>query len=655
MIGAESNRLAIAPIFLAAFTILILVASLNPQWNLWGLDFISVLPLWLRLTLITIIIILAVPQVSRKTGDSISKFLSKQTLRHLTYIYIFIVGLVFFLSFILQSESHILGDGFNVLGNIADSNISLGTEPLEYLFHRLLALFFSGPDAALNAYRFASHLAFLIFFISLYYLINDKIGLLIALTIVLCFSTMQFFFGYVENYTYAFILSFIFIWLAQNDYFRNAISIPTIIIFVLSISFHLRNIIFLPLLLLLAFNRFQRKKIFALVSGAILTLGIGLGIFALKSVVIDPASILLPLTASPSNNYTLLSGQHIRDMLNLLLLNFPLIILLPLIGKGIGKRYFVFWATAIIPALLFTFLIDPKIGAARDWDLLSVASAPIMLALITALISWKAANRKSLMAIIPALFIFAILHTGSWIFCNSNGAFSYARIKAIVDSDEHYSVNYYSGYRNKSWANAVNVEFKDIDEALRALKVRYQGDPNDTLNNGNLVTACLLAGDTVYAIQFIRDNWRRFVGNYGLTSQFGAAMVVAREYIDAEKILRTQLSSAEASYSLFYNYGVVMAHLGKTDLAIEYYNRAFKIWYDAPFDMEFKFCMHCIENKKYDIALETLRRINTKAPASYKDVIAGFTNLLNEKNYRMIDSIMAQDQSKAETKAIPLK
>lgn len=655
MSSADSNKLAVTNITLAALAVLMLFASLNPEWNLWGLDFIAVLPLWLRVTLVALIVVQAIPQISRKISDLISRLLFRLTSRQLSVIYFVILGLVFALSFILRSESHILGDGYNVLGNISEPKMMLGTEPLEYIFHRLLAFFFSGPDAALEAYRLASHLAFLILFISLYFYFEDKIGLLLSFVIILCFSVMQFFFGYVENYTYAFLLSFIFILLAQKDYFKKMISIPTIIIFVFSVSFHFRNIIFLPVIFLLSFNRFDNKWIITSVWGGVLLLGVTLGIPALESADIDPALILLPLTASSLSKYTLFSGMHIRDMVNILFLNFPLIILLPIIGKGIGKRYLVFWATAIIPAILFTCLIDPNIGAARDWDLLSVASAPIMAALINAFLSWKAKSRKIAMASVLPLLLFAVLHTGSWVFCNSKGEYSYSRIKAIVGNDEHYSVDYFLGTRNRSWANVVNVEYKDINEALRAIKIRFQGDPYDIVNSGNLVTAYLMSGDTASAVQFIRDNWRRFTNHSGIMSQFGAAMIIAREYPDAEEILRTQLSSGDSAYSSIYNYGVVMAQMGNSDLALEYYNRAFRIWDDAPFDIQFRFCVRCIQMKKYDIALETLRRISTKAPDSHKDIVAGFIKLLNEKNYRMIDSLMTQGQQKAETKVGPLK
>jgi len=45
MSSADSNKLAVTNITLAALAVLMLFASLNPEWNLWGLDFIAVLPL----------------------------------------------------------------------------------------------------------------------------------------------------------------------------------------------------------------------------------------------------------------------------------------------------------------------------------------------------------------------------------------------------------------------------------------------------------------------------------------------------------------------------------------------------------------------------------------------------------------------------------
>jgi hypothetical protein len=83
------------------------------------------------------------------------------------------------------------------------------------------------------------------------------------------------------------------------------------------------------------------------------------------------------------DGYTMLSGKHIVDYLNLLVLLIPVTLIVFILNlrnstqpKGIGGKLYalesIFLKTGAVIGLAAAFLLEPKLGMARDWDLMSV-------------------------------------------------------------------------------------------------------------------------------------------------------------------------------------------------------------------------------------------------------------------------------------------
>jgi Tfp pilus assembly protein PilF len=94
---------------------------------------------------------------------------------------------------------------------------------------------------------------------------------------------------------------------------------------------------------------------------------------------------LLPIVGDrfTVDQYSLLSPLHLLDVANLAIVLCPALVLVALsVGKakppvGAARSYLLL---LLVPACLLAFLLDPKLGMPRDWDLLAFAGPPLTLA-----------------------------------------------------------------------------------------------------------------------------------------------------------------------------------------------------------------------------------------------------------------------------------
>jgi Flp pilus assembly protein TadD len=625
---------------IAIFTLALLsvIFSFNPEWGFWGIDTPRSYPVWIRLALLLLLSLSIIPLISSKLSKIIF-YLNQQLKRKQQVISALIISISAAILFILfSSRNFLLGDGYNILGNITNGQSISPTEPLEYLFHQFLYIL-TGKGNALITYRISSLLAGLAFIFGIVLITRNTRNLLPALAISVNFAAIQFFFGYVENYTYAFVLSFFYINFAYRDLDANKIRVVTLVLIVLAVLFHLTSLILLPSFIYLIYKRYNSMKLI-LWTSIIIAIGlVVIGVFYLSGK-IDFGQIFTPTASTLENPYYLFSAAHSKDLLNIFLLNY---IMLPMAISALFKfrDRAIFWMLCIIPALLFVFAFDPKISALRDWDLLCIASAPILACAIFGIIKMKesqSGDNKRYTLILP-LFCLAVLHTGGWIYGNTKRDYSYTIMKEYVKNDIHYSSAYYGGYRNKSWAMLAYDEHNDIDEAIRADEIRHKGDPADTLNVCNLAHNYLNRGDTSQAIQLVRDSWPRLVSDDGAATLFGSIMVVTKNYEDAEKIYKAYLATGGKEYSAVYNLGFALDQLGQVDSALMFYDRAFVLWGEAPIVNEIGFYVRAMSLKKYDMAQAGFKRIYSRMPAGYKPSIDLLLNDLAMRNYRAADSL----------------
>jgi hypothetical protein len=619
-----------AAIFAARFAIaglalLSVMASFNPQWGLWGVDSSVVWPTWFRVVLVAAIAVFIVPPAASFAERHLERGVGNLSYSNFRMLYIVFAAAMVGLFIAYTSRNQFQGDGYNVMGHLIGGYVFSPTEPLDYLLHSAVAKAFGGGEVGvLRSYQFCAYLAGLAFLTAIYLFMRERKDIILGAILAAAFGTMLFFFGYVESYTFRFLFMFLYVVSATRDWQARRISVSAIALLALAVGFHLSSLVLTPSFIFLLWNKHRTRQALMIAIAALL------GLIALATVnlfLFAPIRLLqiaVPLNATPLNPYHLFSKEHLFDLLNALLLSSPLIVVLTIFLVNAPKRR-VLWAALVAgPALVFALIIDPKIGAFRDWDLLSIAAAPIMALLIFEI---AGISRGAYGLIIPVL-LFAIMHTGGWVLWNTDADASYAKIRNIVRRDPHFSRNYYRGYNNKAWSIIVGRFRDDPAEVVRADFERYRGEPNDTLNVCNLAYAYLAAGDSANAARIARENWRRFAGDAGAVSALGSLLHSLGYPSDTEAMYETYIAGGGNDYRLYRDLGMIKEMTGKIDSAMILYDRSLTLMPEPSIKAELAFYARASSMGYNDIALSGFRRVVHRAPEKLRATIASLTDAL---------------------------
>jgi hypothetical protein len=360
-------------------------------------------------------------------------------------------------SLLIPSQNHLFGDGMTHLGN--PDRVFSSTEPLDIFVHHLV---YRVTGSALWSYRIIASLAFVFYLFGVSVLLKG-VGTNLERGIValafLATGTIQFYFGYVESYTLLHMFTLYFLVFAVRDLERERLSWLPMLFFLLALVSHFSGITLLPALVHLYRRRF-RIGIWWLSAG-ILAVGLAVAVSA------NLFKILVPLWPTAYSEYWLLSKYHLQDLLNILLLSGPAFFLVFWRG-GIDKRQKV-TLLALAGALGFAVLVDPKIGAFRDWDLMSVFAVPL-----TMLVALRAPRRVVTVVILLAIVILRVV---PWLLFNSRPHNEY--FKERVMADVHYSGGYDEGQRLISWGFLLQ-SLGDNSGAEQAWKKRLKFKFDDT-------------------------------------------------------------------------------------------------------------------------------------------------------------------------------
>ena len=526
------------------------------------------------------------------------------------------------------------------MGNLKAGQYFYSINPLDSLIHqKVFRLIGSDEMAAYRSYAFCSYACGIIFFIGLAYFIKDKTQLILSLGIVVCFAAMQFFFGYVENYVFAFAFILLFSISAINDYEKKRLSFLSIVLLVLATAFNLSSAVFVPSIIFLATRKYKPRMRYAVVIGSSLC-GLIIGIiYLLASGNIAISEIFLPLWPTSTNPYSLFSGQHLFGILNLMMLNYPLIIIMLAI-RGLRKKVMMpFYILLIGPSLLFTWLVDPKLGAYRDWDLLSISSGPILAFLVGSISIMDSKEHSKNYSIYIVLLCFGLLHTGSWIIQNADHDQSYVLVKDEVIRDIHYSRLYKLGSQNKAWGLLANRYADDHDELIRACYERYYGDPNDVFNTCQLAEALEVLGNNDKAVDMINSNWPRFKNEAYAASKFSTSLVAMGKFTEAENICQTFLSLGKQDTTVYYNLANAKRLEGQIDSFYYYLDKSYSINPNKPTTFLFDFYINCFTNGQDKLAESGFKRIMTQLPTGGRSYVAGISDILESGNTASIDSL----------------
>ncbi len=598
-------------LFACALIILIhAVASFFPEERLWGINqlaYVSFIPRWIIIILAFLILI---PKVNKTFYDIFAVFLRlveknlKRINRYYKYAF-FSLGSIIPL-WVFKAETYLLGDG-HLRGReiLAGTKFSV-TEPLDFylhaLFYRLLKL------DAYQTYTLLSCLAGALFvFLALclsYLLGKESKEKVLAFVILVSMGSVQLFFGYIESYSlvYAGIMAY---FLLSFLYFRGKCGLffPSLAL-LFSISLHLSAVYLLPSLIYLHLVNSQREKkqfsFWKILNLVFILLLVVTGLVILSHKNPDPASLtsyLIPLVGNESDPYSLFSFAHLIDIINEQLLLSPAgIILLAVVIFFTRKINFKdklvrFFLVATLFSLMFAFIMDPKLGYARDWDLFSSTGLGYtLLGIYLGFNYFRHARVKKLNYIILALTSTAFFSTLPWIYVNAQEDKAVERFKALLDVDVersgygHEILAYYyqdqelPNQEMEEWKKALSVVNNEryminlgnsylklgrYQEAIALFKRAIQLNPNSAKSYYNLGMALEHIGKNEEAKKQYQMAINKDPHLLDAYINLGALLGEMGDYQEALKVLKSAIRIAPDYFPAYYNIAIAYSRMGK--------------------------------------------------------------------------------------------
>ncbi|MCP4685239.1 MAG: tetratricopeptide repeat protein [bacterium] len=339
------------------------------------------------------------------------------------------VALVVFLGlfWLLRAQTHYLGDGYQLLSRLSSGNPiikpwNFGGIAIPLWLSSLLG---DRSEAGVRfSYQVISVTAgmgcFVAAFVAARRLFSNNLDRLLFVLGVMTGGTSLLFFGYLENYAFFVLAVFIFalvgLLAARGEVSRFWV-LPWL---ALAVFFHLFGVILIPAAVYLLISDSRLGDWTAARSAALKT-GAGIAAALILAVVfwkLCTSHYFLRFALVPFvtdrytvEGYTLLSMKHIVDWLNLWILLLPgILIALPVLytrsgRKALSRRDYRFLLIMLACCAAAVFVLDPKLGMPRDWDLFSFAGVPLVVLAFYALLDPEQIGRGSRTAAVLVMFL----------------------------------------------------------------------------------------------------------------------------------------------------------------------------------------------------------------------------------------------------------
>ncbi|MFH1071752.1 MAG: hypothetical protein V1794_19195 [Candidatus Glassbacteria bacterium] len=396
----------------------------------------------------------------------------------------------------LRSNNYFLGDGFACWVELTKDFNLKPTEPLGFfipqLFYRAaneIGIKLGGGEAYALLYSLL---------LPIYLWVCWKIAARIASGAAYRLSTwlllvftgsLQFFFGYVENYTLLQFFTAFYIYFGLEQIAgRDRPPLEASLFFLLAAASHLSGVVLAPSLALLwaaFFKKVKRPSLFG--SRSLLIGAVSLALFILLLFLFN-TEYLVPLSGELKSGYTpyhLFDRVHLLEKFNFIVLASPVLVALLAvfvlnlrrIGQVESARYeFIFWVSA--GTAFFTFIFDPVLGI-RDWDLMSLPALPLtVFAVLTFNLLFK--SRPGFGVSLAALALVCISHAFTWIWTNFDEPRGVAflvdssvadphrgagrlQFAYLLSGEKYYpeSIGQYRFVTDKIWQNTVALNLAD--------------------------------------------------------------------------------------------------------------------------------------------------------------------------------------------------
>jgi hypothetical protein len=473
---SESCITSILVVFCFLIIIIHFIASFFPQGRIWGINQWAYFSPLVTFPATFLALLFFLPSFNRFVLNIMRTLISpvfgySEKKRYLWYL---IFSLLFFILFwIWRTKTHFLGDGYLILSNLeSDQPAIKWTEPLESFLHleafRLVKSFFNLRAETLFAMLscMAGSIFIYLTFLFANFLGKDRSEKILVFLILISLGSTLLFFGYVEHYTFLFlsIFGFLFlslVYLAGNPApdgerspkksSRTKLIFP-VFVFILASLFHLSALYLLPAVFFLSVPKDQKSKfyktkrlllgILALFLGVILFLG-----YKKYSWSVPPLFVALTNHRYNAPGYSLFSLPHFLDFFNQQLLVSPvglgLILVFLICSRGrtfFANRSSQFLLIVFLSQFLFNFLVDPSLGASRDWDMFSAVGLGYTILGLYLLLKFLKEQTK--FQYLTMILVVTSLHsTFPWIVLNSYESKTIQRFRNLLLIDPKKSQN----------------------------------------------------------------------------------------------------------------------------------------------------------------------------------------------------------------------
>jgi hypothetical protein len=555
---------------------LVAAASFAPAARLWGVNHLAFYPRAVRLAALGVMVLSFVPVVARSIHGAALWVLGLPALRgRLRWAAVAAVSIISLLVFVrFQSATLLLGDG-RLIARTLEAAHEKELEDGTPLYGRKAIQETNAPGAMLLYYGAAKAtrgilsgteagriraincaLGCIFIFVLLLAVSGAIITPVLRLwmaVLVLTSGAMTLFFGYVETYTPLLLLAFLYVMCAFMCMRRGkAVWMAMTVLCLAAAAFtHIQGVLLAPSFVLL-FVWFVpgRRRPSVLKPASVVIGNVVIAVAVLAWAFTRYGEHFLTLRGS-ADTYGMVSWTHLLDVLNELLLLFPLFPLIGLMGaaalyrdrgahrgsgdakqqqtaEDAGRKIIharepldrsVEWCFAVlllVPAIIFLLVFEPEIGMARDWDLFSVTLAglvPISLLIVERAIRGGRAASSIRGVTVPAA-VMGIVLAAAWIGINADAARSTRRFERILEYDrtnlayayeilaEHYHGERDLGNAIEALEKVVAVsrnprqlvllgeyyeEDGRVDDAVRILRSVLERDPDHEMARHNLV------------------------------------------------------------------------------------------------------------------------------------------------------------------------
>lgn len=599
------------------------VSSFFPKSRLWGINHLAYFPLWVRFLFTIPGLLILVPWVNSKVYRFLEQILSffqkilpkKEVF---TASLLAVIGMFFF--WLLRTRTHFLGDEALVMSLLEKGQLFVkGSEPLEIVSHlflfNFLKLFFTptGETVYVTLSILAGGVFVLILFFFAKTLSEERTDRLLAFFIFIFSGATQLFLGYAENYTLTYVAIFGYLYFSIK-YLQGKIRIYLpIFLCALSISLHFSAVFLLPsLLFLFALKRkkgtlvYSKKKTVPYVIALLFLLV--LSIYYIRSFNPALSEIFVPFFKGRvyAPNYTLFSFPHILDIINqhsllspvgaLLLFSLALVFRNRISFKNPAILFLVIVSVAQVS---YQFLLDPKLGAARDWDLFSSVALGYTVLGLYLLLSFTLTSKYSK----EVLMFTAFLTILPWFILNVNPHRSISRFRDLLDIDLKKSingrynlVNYYFSHSESAKAVKEKLEIYRLfpedslvrvareyvsigsyDTATVLLTKAIQLNPAQGAAYNELGIIYLSRGEIDKALNVFRELSRTEPYSFGVHQNLAKTLMAQGNMEEALKELNKAVKLGAKDASVYTDIANANARLGDMEKALKAYKKAIQL------------------------------------------------------------------------------